>query len=182
MISDEQIIERVLKGHTQDYRELMQRHQAAVFRLAYRILGRREEAEDAAQETFVKAYRKLNTCRERRKFWRWLRRIALNICLGKLSRGRPSDNVNELPDADCLPHGSVESEVLMRAQMEDIRRAIAGLPDAYRTTVILRYQEELSYKEIAELLGETLTAIQVRLHRARKMLAARLEVMTDEMR
>jgi len=182
LTSDERIIERVLKGHKQDYRDLMLRYQASAFRLAYRVLAGREEAEDAVQETFIKAFDKLGTCRERNKFWPWLRRIVLNTCLNRIRRGAPCDNIDELTDIHSPSGNPVESEVLMRVQLEEIQRAIAGLPDSYRTTVVLRFQEELSYKEIADVLGETVSAVQVRLHRARKMLAERLEVMRHEVR
>lgn len=182
LASDERIIESVLRGQTRDYRELMCRYQASAFRLAYGVLGRREEAEDATQETFIKAYDKLDTCRERSRFWPWLRRITLNTCLTRLSRERPCDNIADMPEADCSPDDPVESEIMRQVELEDIRKAIAGLPDAYRTIVVLRYQEELPYSEIADMLGETLSAVQVRLHRARKMLAKRLEVIANETR
>ena len=179
MVSDEQIIRRVLKGHTEEYRELMLRHQSQAYRFAYHVVGTREEAEDAAQEAFIRAYSGLSTCRERGKFWPWLRQIVLNLCLDRLRRER----VEELPEepADDAAD-TVESEVFRRAELEDIRRAIAGLPHAYRIVTVLRYQEELSYKEIADMLGETLSTVQVRVWRAKKMLAERLGVVRDEIR
>ena len=182
MVTDERIIGRVLKGHTQEYRELMLRHQASVFRLAYRVLGSREDAEDATQETFLRAYGRLETCRDRGKFWPWLRRITLNLCLDRMPKTAQCEYLDDLPDKEGSSGDPVEDEVLKQAEFEDIRKAVTGLPDAYRAVVVLRYQEELSHKEIAEALGETLPAVQVRLHRARKMLAERLEVIANETR
>ena len=179
MVSDEQIIKRVLKGHAEEYRELMLRYQSQAYRFAYRVLGMREEAEDATQEAFIRAYSRLGTCRDRRKFWPWLRRILLNLCLDRLRQTHPCDVLNETPDRIT---DSVEYGVLRQAELEEIRGAIAGLPNAYRIAVVLRYQEELSYKEIAEMLGEALSTIQVRIWRAKKMLAERLGVVRDEIR
>ena len=177
MVSDEQIIRRVLKGHAEEYRELMLRYQSQAYRFAYRVLGMREEAEDATQEAFIRAYGRLSTCRDRWKFWPWLRRIVLNLCLDRLREEPEEELPEELSDVD-----TVESEVFRRAELEDIRRAIAKLPGAYRVAVALRYEEELSFKEIAGILGESLSAVQVRVHRAKKMLAERLGVIRDEIR
>ena len=182
LMSDEQLIVRVLKGHAEDYRELMQRYQNAVFRLAFHMLGRREEAEDAAQETFLQAYKKLSTCRERSRFWSWIRRTAVNICLSKRRCEYPMDELDTLGSIDCANADPVEAEVIRHAEAEEIRKAIAGLPADYRTAVVLRYQEQLSYKEIAEILGESLIVVQTRLYRARRMLAERLGVMKNEVR
>jgi RNA polymerase sigma-70 factor (ECF subfamily) len=175
-VSDEQIIGRVLKGQTQEYRELVRRYQTPLFRLAYRVLARREEAEDAVQEAFVKAFRRLDTCRDRNHFHAWLRTIVLRICLDSIPRECPSDEVERMLEAGQIPDDPVEAEVLKRAELGELRNAIAELPAAYRTAVVLRYQEELSHKEIAELLGESVAAVEVRLHRARKILAERLGV------
>lgn len=182
MVTDERIIGRVLNGHTQEYRELMLRYQLLVFRLAFRVLGSREDAEDATQETFLRAYGRLETCRDRGKFWPWLRRITLNLCLDRMPKTPQCEYLDDMPDAVDTRADPVEDEILKHAEFEDIRKAVAGLPVAYRVVVALRYQEELSHKEIAEALGETLPAVQVRLHRARKMLAERLEVIANERR
>ncbi len=168
------------KGHVEEFRELMRRHQNAAFRLAYRILGRREDAEDAVQETFLLVYRHLAEYKEKGRFWPWVRRIAVNVCLRKLPGEVPSAEVEDLQDSAHLGDLPVETEVLKRVKQSEIRRAISGLPPAYRTAVVLRYLEDMPYREIAELLGEPVTTIQVRLHRAKRMLSERLAVMLDE--
>jgi len=180
LFSDEQVIGRVLKGHTEEYRELMRRHQDSVFRLACRILGRREDAEDVVQEAFVKAYASLAGCRERAKFWPWLRRIALNICLKRIPREFPCDTTEDLIDAACAQGNPVEAEALKRADISSLRKAVAALPAAYRTVLVLRYEEDLAYSEIAELIGATNDVVRMRLHRAKKMLAERLAVRINE--
>jgi RNA polymerase sigma-70 factor, ECF subfamily len=177
--SDEQIIRRVRKGSTDDFRELMRRHQDAVFRLAYRITCRREDAEDVVQETFLRVYRSLEDYRGNAGFRPWVRRIAINVCLRRLSVEIPSDEVEEIYDSAHSEGDVVEDAVLKQVQREDVRRAVSGLPAAYRTVVVLRYMEDLSYKEIAELLDEPMSTIQVRLHRAKKMLNRRLAVLHE---
>lgn len=182
MLSDEDIIARVLEGRPQRYGELVRKYQDAAFRIAYRITGRREDAEDAVQDTFLRAYGKLGSCRDRSRFWPWVRRIAVNVCLAKMSRETPCEYVEEMRDASSPLGKPVEAEVVGRAAAREVRRAIAGLPKDYRLAIVLRYQEELSYKEIAEALGESFSTVRIRLHRAKKMLAERLAVLMDEMR
>ncbi len=94
---------------------------------------------------------------------------------------KPYDYAEDIEDT-VSSASQVESELLRQAEMEEIRKLIEGLPPPFRTVIALRFQEELSYAEIAEILGEPLSTIQVRVHRARKMLAERFEVMSNEMR
>ncbi|MCX6375074.1 MAG: sigma-70 family RNA polymerase sigma factor, partial [Armatimonadetes bacterium] len=148
MLSDEQIIRRVLRGHVEEFRELMRRHQNAVFRLAYRIVGRREEAEDVVQEVFLRVYQNLGGYEGRDRFWPWVRRITLNTALRRIPREIPTDEVDEIGTCEDL----VQAEVLRRLDTANVRRAIEWLPAAYRTAIILRYMEDLSYREIADLL------------------------------
>jgi RNA polymerase sigma-70 factor, ECF subfamily len=178
---DEQIIGRVLRGHTDEYRELMLRYQNSVFRLAFRILSRREEAEDVVQETFLRGYSKLASCRERDKFWPWIRRIALNLCLRRNPREYPCDTLDALAGAGSTEDNPVEAEVIRRVEMDRLKEAVAELPASYRTVLVLRHEEDLAYKEIAELVGANENTVRTRLHRARKLLAERLAVVTNEM-
>jgi len=183
LISDEQIIRRVVKGSPEDFRELMRRHQVPVFRLAYRILRRREEAEDAVQETFLRVYQNLSAYTEQGRFWPWVRRIAVNICLKRLPLEVPVEEICEMVESEQALDDPVEAEIIRRTELEGVRKAVAGLPAPYRIAIVLRYQEDLSYKEIAELTNESVSAIETRLSRAKRMLAERLAVMTnDELR
>lgn len=177
LVSDEVLIEQVLGGNTRLYGELMTRYQDMVFWLACRILRRREEAEDAVQQIFLRAYSRLDTYDgDKGSFWAWIRRITVNVCLTMSSREKPYEMLDELAnDADFIFSSSVEEGMLARVRTEDIRKIISDLPSDYRVVTVLRYQEDLSYKEIADLLGVTIPTLQVRLHRAKKMLAERLE-------
>jgi RNA polymerase sigma-70 factor, ECF subfamily len=183
LLSDDRIIRRALKGDHSAFRELVTQHEQAVFRLACRMLNRREDAEDAVQEAFLRAYQNLSACSGGDKFAAWLRRIVVNCCLTRLNSEReiPSDQVEEALDSDRPYTNQVEIEVLRRLAQEDIRGAIDSLPDSYRTVVVLRYHEDLTCVEIADLLSESPGAIRVRLHRAHKALAERLAVVSNEM-
>ena len=177
MLSDSELITRVREGRTRDYQALVKRYQESVFALAYRMLGRREEAEDATQDAFIRAYRSLDAHVPGAEFWPWLRRIAINCCLGRLSREFPIEEIEEIAQDPFVD--SVETQVFKACRMELVRKAISGLPENYRTTVVLRYQEDLSVAEIGQMLNESPGTIRVRLHRALKMLADRL-VIDDE--
>ena len=124
LVSDEEIIAQVLDGHTERYAELVRKYQGAAYRLAYRVLGRREEAEDAVQETFVRAYEKLASCRDRGRFWPWMRRIALNVCLRRMSRETPCENVVEMRDAGTSLANPVEAEVVRRAEISNVQTVL----------------------------------------------------------
>lgn len=177
--SDEQIIKRVIKGHRDDFAELVRRYQPRAYHLCFRILGRHEEAEDAVQDTFLLVYRNLASCREQSRFWAWTRRIAVNVCLKKLSPEIPSDDVLEMQDMAWSHNDPVQTEIIRDLDRRVVREAISNLPDLYRTAVVLRYNEDLSYQEISELLGEPVNRVQVRIHRAKKILAERLAVIRN---
>lgn len=175
MLSDQQIISQVVKGKKEMFGELVARYQKPVFRLACSMLANRSDAEDAAQEVFIRAYKSLSTYRETGKFWGWLRRITINMCLNKF---HPAvmislDEISEIPGHDS---DTVFESVIWSVESEDLRRTIYHLPPPYRAVIVLKYLEDMSYKEIADALGETLANVQVRLHRAKKMLRERMKV------
>lgn len=157
----------------------MDRYQSAVFYLAYRILNRREDAEDAVQEVFIKAYSKLADCREPGKFWPWVRKITVNACVRRFSRETPTDEIDNLCETDWPSGDPVQTEVLQKVQTAEVKKMIAGLPEAYRVVIVLRYIEDLSYKEIAGLIDTQPHTVAARLHRAKKILAERLVVFED---
>jgi RNA polymerase sigma-70 factor (ECF subfamily) len=152
----------------------MQRHQEAVFRVAYRILGRREDAEDAAQETFLLIYRNLDKYTDHGLFWPWARKIAVNVCLKRLPMEIPTGDVEELAEMEQECVAPVEVEILRQVEREQVRGAIEGLPAPYRVVIVLRYLEDMSYREIADELEVPVTTVETRLFRAKKMLCKRL--------
>jgi RNA polymerase sigma-70 factor (ECF subfamily) len=166
-------IQRAQSGDQEAFACLVETYQIAVYNLAYRMLGNAAEAEDAAQETFIRVYTRLDTYDSERKFSSWLLAIASHYCIDRL-RQRRWDwlSLDELPPRHLLASSSRPEETIIRGEERDeVRQLLNQLPPHYRATVILRYWYDLSYQEIAEALEITESAVKSTLHRARRMLA-----------
>jgi RNA polymerase sigma-70 factor, ECF subfamily len=163
-------------GDRDAFGELMRRHQQAVFNTAYRLLGNRQDAEDATQEAFIRAYRALTAFDTTRPPAPWLKKIAANICLNRLEAAPPAaveldDKAwGELPGS---PHP--EDVAQSRAVNRRLRSEVLNLPPRYRAVIELRHFQELSYDEIALALKRPLSDVKSDLFRARKLLAERLK-------
>lgn len=181
MLSDSEILKRVKEGRMQDFRWLIQRYHKSVYAIAYGILRRREDAEDAVQDTFIRVFRYLRTYSSDKEFWPWVRRIAVNCCFERLPQDVPTEDVEQLADYQQPFIDSVEAEVLSRCDAHVVDSVVSGLPVEYRVVVVLRYYDGLSSGEIAETLDIPAGTVRVRLHRAMKMLAERLVVVRDEL-
>ncbi len=172
-------IEQALAGDRAAFGQLVRAFERPVYNLTYRMLGNPAEAEDAAQETFLRAYSKLATYQPERKFVNWLLSIASHYCIDLLRRkGRaPQLSLEEpLPPEFLTSDAPRPDEVVNKNQeRERVRKALDTLPSDYRAAVVLRYWYGLSYQEIAETTGSTESAIKSRLHRARRMMATRLQ-------
>ena len=166
-------IQRALAGDQEAFACLVKAYQTAVYNLAYRMLGNAAEAEDAAQETFLRAYTRLNTYDSERKFSSWLLTIASHHCIDRLRQRRLGWlSLDELPPWRWLASGSRPEEVVVQSEERDeVRQLLAQLPPHYRAAVILRYWHDLSYQEIAEATETTESAVKSTLYRARQMLA-----------
>jgi RNA polymerase sigma-70 factor (ECF subfamily) len=142
------------------------------------MLGSTSDAEDAAQESFVRAFQALNRYDSKRPFATWLLSIASHHCIDRLRRRRLAEvSLDSLPPWRWLPGGTVDPEEAASDALEADRigRLLLQLPGEYRLVIVLRYWHDLGYAEIAEILGETETAVKSRLHRARRLLAASLD-------
>ena len=179
VLTDQQIIAEVLSGKVRDFRLLITRYERRVYTLCARVLENREDAQDSTQDAFIRAYSSLAGFDTGLPLWPWLRKIALNCCFRR-AKARASRCETELFDTWPSEAGFMD-DLICKEESQRILQAVSGLPDAYRTVVVLRYQEELSSSEIADALGETPGAVRVRLHRALKMLANRLAVTVDDM-
>ncbi|NLV15903.1 MAG: sigma-70 family RNA polymerase sigma factor [Syntrophomonadaceae bacterium] len=184
--ADELLATKAMTGDIEAFEELVIRFQQPVFRLAYRMLGQREEAEDAAQEVFVKVYRKIHQFDADKKFSAWLYRIAVNTCISKL-RGKKYTTLVPFEEADSGPTNHVQTNELSPLQaleQQDLNNMIwntvRNMPDNYRTIIILRYQLDLTNQEIADTLGVRKDNVEVRLHRARKSLREALRKELEE--
>jgi len=175
---------RVAAGEADAFAELVASHQERLLRLCERLLADAEEARDAAQEVFLKAFRKAGDVRPQGQVYTWLYRIAVNHCLNKLRRRRlvrflrwddPADDADAAPfdPPDTAPGPAAVLEA--RRRWDATRRAIAKLPAGQRAVLILARFEGLSYREIAEVLGITEGAVESRLFRAMRRIEAAQE-------
>lgn len=157
------------------WEEIVERHHAQVYRLAWRLTGNREDAEDLTQETFVRVFRSLGTYKPTGRFEGWLHRITTNLFLDGARRSSKVA-IHALPDGIVLPDGRGTAEdVFDLTHLDvDIQRALDALPPAYRAAVVLCDLEGLPYEEIAKTLGVKLGTVQSRISRGRALLRASL--------
>ena len=168
-------VDQALRGDRAAFGQLMHRYAGAVYNLAYRMLGNAEDAEDASQEIFLRAYTRLESFDRQRRFSTWLLSIGSNYCIDRLRRRRFSwltldDAVFALPSQERGP----ERTAIDHEQQAIVQRALQKLPEHYRMVTVLRYWSDLSYEEIAQATGLPESTIKTRLHRARHMLAEAL--------
>lgn len=161
-----ELVAAARKGDDSAYAELVRRHERRVFRLAGRFFRRPEEVEDAAQQTFLTAWRKLDTYKAKAPFEHWLTRVCLNCCYQELRRRRATEV--ELDRDVSAPRSDPNAKI-------DVERLLAHLPATDRFVLQLMHGEGWSTQEIAERLGWSRANVKVRAHRARKKLRRLLE-------
>jgi RNA polymerase sigma-70 factor (ECF subfamily) len=174
------MIASILAGNTHEFHDLIRPHQRSVYSMALSMLQNEADAEDAAQEAFLKAFRNLKGFRAESKFSTWLISIVLNEARGRLRQKKTMkvQSLDEGPDeqGQTLPAllrdwREIPSEALERQEVRSLlQRAITDLPLIYREIFLLRDVQELTVSESAEALGITTASVKVRLHRARTML------------
>ncbi|MCJ8008743.1 RNA polymerase sigma factor SigW [Lederbergia wuyishanensis] len=178
-----QRIRDVLKGDQEAFGEIVELFKDKVFQLCYRMLGNRHEAEDIAQEAFVRAYVNIHSFNQSRKFSTWLYRIATNLCIDRIRKKKPDYFLDaELAGTEGLTMysqiaaegKSPDSEVETMELQEIVQREILRLPDKYRVVIVLRYIDDLSLNEISEVLEMPLGTVKTRIHRAREALRKQL--------
>lgn len=165
------------QGSDEAFTQLVETYQTHVYNLCYRMLGEAEAAEDAAQETFLRAYQHLHRYDRKRPFGTWLLSIAAHYCIDRLRRRKFSmssidqdeeEGGYELPDTDTP---SPESEAIYGEQRQQMQAVLKRLDSVDRAAIIMRYWNDCSEVEIAESLNLTVSAVKSRLHRARRSLA-----------
>jgi len=163
------------RGNTAAFTRLVEAYQRPVYNLAYRMLGNVGEAEEAAQEAFLRAFTQLATYQAGYKFSSWLLSIASHYCIDVLRRRRLTwlSIEDEEAPAEALISEELgpEDTMLQKEQEKSVRKMLATLPPDYRLPVVLRYWHNLSYEEIAEATHSTVSAVKSKLFRARTMLA-----------
>jgi RNA polymerase sigma-70 factor (ECF subfamily) len=164
-------VQRSLAGDQAAFGALVQRYQSAVYNLAYRMLGDPTEAEDAAQEVFVRAWNQLHTFQQDRRFSTWLLSIASHHAIDMLRRRKPQAPLDDVALFIESDDPQPDEIALQGEQREMVQRLLNKLPEKYRSVTVLRYYNDLSYDEIARTTGLTESAVKTQLHRARRMLA-----------
>lgn len=162
-------------GDRAAFARLVAAYQGPVYNLCYRMLGNPAEAEDAAQETFLRVYTKMHTYQPDRKLSSWVLAIASHHCIDRLRRrGGDVASLDVEPVAEAVAATTIgpEDAVLRRESQDEVQRAVNELDPAYRVPLILRYWHGLSYAEIAGIMGLTVQAVKSRLHRARLQMTA----------
>lgn len=180
--TDEIIVQRALTGDAEAFGEIVRRWERRIFALAYGMLGREEDARDATQETFLAAFRNLRGFRGEAKVSSWLHRIAVNQCITRQRQARvrseaaledeqEKDAISFATPVHYSPLGVVEG----RQETVAVRRAINSLPLELRQVVIMKEFEELTFREIADVLDLPLSTVKSRLYTAMKQLQMRLQ-------
>jgi RNA polymerase sigma-70 factor (ECF subfamily) len=161
------------KGNTEAFSHLIEVYQRPVFNLCYRMLGDPDEAEDAAQETFLRAYNGMKRYDNQRPFSTWLLSIAAHYCIDQIRRRRLTTfSMDNLPDLDPPDLGpGPESAMAQSEEQRRIRVLLDTLGPQDRAAVVMLYWYDFSYEEIAAALSLTVSAVKSRLHRARLELA-----------
>ncbi len=176
-------IRQVLKGDQNAYADIVNLYQHKLYQICYRMLGNKQEAEDIAQEAFVRAYINLHSYDQKRKFSTWIYRIATNLCIDRIRKKKPDYYLDaEVAGTDGLDMYSqiaadeqLPEEAAMQMELQDrIQYEISRLPDKYRSVIVLKYIEELSLQEISEILDMPLGTVKTRIHRGREALRKQL--------
>lgn len=168
---DDALVDRCLGGDTAAFEAIVQRYQRVLFTVALRTLGNYDEASDATQDAFVKAFQHLETFDRSRRFFSWIYRILVNECLN----ARRDRRVHE-PLSPGLEAGDDSPAVVLETaeRRRRVQAAILALPIEYRTVIVLRHFSELSYEEIGEVLTLPAKTVKSRLHTARQRLGQML--------
>ena len=181
--TDEELVARASAGEIDSFNQLVSRWERPIYALAYRTLGREEDARDVVQEAFLRAYRGLRGFKGEAKFSSWLYRITLNLCRDWIRRERRTPLVQvpegvdpvDLADERVAPQESVEELVARREMSQAVAKAMAELPEEQRTAIMLKEYHGLTFQEIADMLDCPLSTVKTRLYQGLSVLRRRLE-------
>ena len=182
MMSDEELVARSRGGDLDSFNQLVLRWERPIYALAYRVIGREEDARDVAQETFLRAFRALGGFKGQAKFSSWLYRITLNLCRDWIRRERRTPLAQAPEGVDLIdlageatPSESIEDLVSRKQLGEAVARAMALLPEEQRTAIILKEYHGLTFQEIADLLDCPLSTVKTRLYQGLTVLRRHLQ-------
>ncbi|MCY0091469.1 MULTISPECIES: RNA polymerase sigma factor SigW [Bacillus amyloliquefaciens group] len=176
-------IKQVKKGDQNAFTEIVDLYKDKIYQLCYRMLGNVHEAEDIAQEAFIRAYVNIDSFDINRKFSTWLYRIATNLTIDRIRKKKPDYYLDaEVAGAEGLTmysqiaaDGVLPEDAVLSLELSDtIQKKILKLPDKYRTVIVLKYIDELSLIEIGEILNIPVGTVKTRIHRGREALRKQL--------
>ncbi len=176
-------IKQVKKGDQNAFAEIVELFKDKVYQLCYRMVGNAHDAEDIAQEAFIRAYVNINSYDTNRKFSTWLYRIATNLSIDRLRKRKPDyfldaeiDGTEGLTMYSQVPSDEPQPDEMVETLefQEWIQQEINELPIMYRSVIVLKYIEELSLKEIGDILDLPIGTVKTRIHRGREALRKRL--------
>jgi RNA polymerase sigma-70 factor, ECF subfamily len=179
--TDEELVARSMGGDLDSFNQLVLRWERPIYALAYRVIGREEDARDVAQETFLRAFRALKGFKGQAKFSSWLYRITLNLCRDWIRRERRTPLVQAPEGVDVIelagedtPTETVEELVSRHELGRAVAKAMSQLPEEQRTAIILKEYHGLTFQEIADLLDCPLSTVKTRLYQGLTVLRKQL--------
>jgi RNA polymerase sigma-70 factor (ECF subfamily) len=178
-MGDALVVEKVISGDMASYELLIRKYQSKLFSTVLHMVKNRELAEDIVQESFLRAFRKLDTLINRSQFYAWIKRIALNMALNHFEKEKRVLDVETEEDEtsffENISSGESPEELTLKEEMKRyVRMFVDSLPDRLRVVIILREVEDMSYEEIAEMLNIPLGTVRSRLFNARNIIKERL--------
>jgi len=181
-LTDDELVARSVGGDAESFNQLILRWERPIYALAYRVIGREEDARDVCQETFLRAFRALPGFKGHAKFSSWLYRIALNLCRDWIRRQRRTP-VTQMPDdvdlgdyaAERGPAESIEELVSRRELSAVVEEVMAQLPEEQRTAIILKEYHGMTFQEIADMQGCPLSTVKTRLYQGLLVVRRQLE-------
>ena len=180
--SDEELVARSVSGDVDSFNQLVLRWERPIYALAYRVIGREEDARDVAQETFLRAFRALGGFKGQAKFSSWLYRITLNLCRDWIRKERRTP-VAQAPEGvdiielagEATPGETMEQLVGRKELGRAVSKAMAMLPEEQRTAIILKEYHGLTFQEIADMLDCPLSTVKTRLYQGLTVVRRQLE-------
>jgi RNA polymerase sigma-70 factor, ECF subfamily len=165
---EEEIVARVINGEKQAYAQLVDAYKGPIFNLAFRMTGSYQDADDLAQETFIRAYKNLWRFDPKRKFFTWLYTISINLIRNHLKKIKNDELLNRAKNIEYAENENKSPETLIIAAQESNKIDLALLTLKYelRVMLIMKYQMDLSFEEIAEITGKSVSAVKMRIYRS----------------
>lgn len=184
-LSNEDLMARIAEGDEDAFEVLVDRHQTSILNLVYRFVGDRTQAKDLAQEVFIRVWQAAGSYQPKAKFTTWIYRITANLCLNELKSSRRrrlfqflrfgEDQGNTIEEVLVDASPSPEDLLLSRERSRQISDALQSLPDNQRMALILKRYDDLSYQEIAQIIGCSVSAVESLLVRAKRSLQEKLK-------